>query len=402
MKENPMKENPASQSSIFNRRTITLLVVYRLVRVLSLLAVVGFLSSPADAQFLYVNNNGSPNVISAFHFNSAGTLTPVPGAPFPTGGNGGLCFDIGSTRTIHPSGGRLYATNSASGNVSGFNIANDGSLTPVPGSPFPMSAGGNPIGVAASANGQFLFVGRGFFLMPFGSGIDVFQINADGSLTLVPGSPFGVGGGAGFDVLFDARRKNVISDVNNYEVSVFNAAKTGALVPITGSPFTTPTANNHKMALGSQGSCLFVAGGLASVSAMQVARDGSLSNAPGSPVAATGQTNVVGAATTQQGNFAYFGGNNSIVGFSFDNRCSLTPIPGSPFISGGSFPAGVTTEGSGKFLFAVNAFSSSVSSFSIATNGSLTLIGTSPLQGTALCATGLVAYPVIVGPPASR
>ena len=158
-----MKENPASQSSIFNRRTITLLVVYRLVRVLSLLAVVGFLSSRADAQFLYVNNNGTPNMISAFHFNSAGTLTSVPGAPFPTGGNGGLCFDIGSTRTIHPSGGRLYATNSASGNVSGFNIANDGSLTQVPGSPFPMSAGGNPIGVAASANGQFLFVGRGFF-----------------------------------------------------------------------------------------------------------------------------------------------------------------------------------------------------------------------------------------------
>jgi 6-phosphogluconolactonase (cycloisomerase 2 family) len=396
-----MKENPASQSGIFNRGTITLLVLYRLVRVLSLLAVVGFLSSPADAQFLYVNNNGSPNVISAFHFNSAGTLTPVPGAPFPTGGTGGICLDIGSIRSIHPSGGRLYATNYSSGNVSGFNIANDGSLTPVPGSPFPMSAGANPIGVAASANGQFLFVGRNFF-SPGGAGIDVFQINADGSLTLVSGSPFGVGGGAGFDVLFDARRKNVISDVNTSEVSVFNAAKTGALVPIPGSPFTTPTFNNHKMALGSQGSCLFVAGGTGGgVSAMQVARDGSLSNAPGSPVA-TGQFFVGGAATTQQGNFAYFGGDSAVSGFSFDNRCSLTPIPGSPFISGGSFPAGVTTEGSGKFVFAVNAFGGSVSSFKIAPDGSLTLIGTSPLQGVAACPTGLVAYPVIVGPPASR
>jgi 6-phosphogluconolactonase (cycloisomerase 2 family) len=257
--------------------------------------------------------------------------------------------------------------------------------------------------VAASANGQFLFVGRGPFPPAGGAGIDVFQINADGSLTLVPGSPFGVGGGAGFDVLFDARRKNVISDVNDSEVSVFNAAKTGALVPILGSPFTTPTVNNHKMALGSQGSCLFVAGGTGGgVSAMQVARDGSLSNAPGSPVAATGQSSVFGAATTQQGNFAYFGGNNSIAGFSFDNRCSLTPIPGSPFSSGGSSPYGVTTEGSGKFLFAVNTFGSSVSAFKIATNGSLTLIGTSPLQGTSTCPTGLVAYPVIVGPPASR
>src|SRR5439155_12240031 len=120
---------------------------------------------------------------------------------------------------------------------------------------------------------------------------------------------------------------------------------------------------------------------------------------PGSPVAA-GQFTVIGAATTQQGNFAYFGGDNSIVGFSFDNTCSLTPIPGSPFVSGGSVPAGVTTEGSGKFLFAVNAFSPSVTSFKIAPNGSLALIGTSPLQGTASCPVGLVAYPVIVGPPA--
>jgi hypothetical protein len=157
-------------------------------------------------------------------------------------------------------------------------------------------------------------------------------------------------GGASFDVLFDARRKNVISDVASNEVSVFSAANTGALVPISGSPFTTPTLNNHKMALGSQGSCLFVAGGGdPRVSAMQVARDGSLSNAPGSPVATTGQDVVVGAATTQQGNFAYFGGDNSIAGFSFDNRCSLSPIPGSPFLSGGPSPFGVTTEGSGKF-----------------------------------------------------
>ena len=129
-----------------------------------------------------------------------------------------------------------------------------------------------------------------------------------------------------------------------------------------------------------------------------------LSNAPGSPVAATGQATVEGAATTQQGNFAYFGGSAGVSGFSFDNRCSLTPIPGSPFISGGSFPAGVTTEGSGKFLFAINRlmFNPTVSSFKIAPNGSLTLIGITPLQGPASCPVGLVAYPVIVGPPASR
>jgi len=352
---------------------------------------VGFVNSPAAAQFVYVNNNASPNAISAFQVDSTGALTPVPGAPFSTGGAGGFCFDIGSTKTIHRHGGFLYATNYVSGNVSGFSINNDGSLTPVLGSPFPLSPGGNPIGVDSSPNQNLLFVGRNFF--PPGDGIDVYQINPNGSLTLVPGSPFGVGGGAGFDVLFDTRRNQVISDVNSNQVSVFNVTGTGALIPIPGSPFITPTGNDHKMALGPQASCLYVSGGGdPRVSAMQISSNGTLSNAPGSPVT-TGF--VVGAATTQQGNFAYFGGASAIPGFNINNKCQMTPIPGSPFTSGGSFPAGVTTQGNGKFVFAVNTGSLSVSSLQIAPQGSLTVAATAPLEGPAFCPTGLTAYPVI-------
>lgn len=372
-----------------------------LVTMVLFLAVLGFFSPSADAGFLYVNNNGSPNSISAFEVNSDGTLTPVPGSPFLTGGNGGICFDIGSTRTIHPGGGRLYATNFSSGSVSGFDIHNDGSLTPIPGSPFPTSPGANPIGVASSANGHLLFVARQFF--PPGGGIDVFDINSDGSLTLVPGSPFGVGKFAGFDALFDVRRKNVISDTNDNHVSVFHVEESGALVPIPGSPFTTPTSNNHKMALGSQGSCLYVAGGGdPRVSAMEVRKDGTLVNASGSPVV-TGQTLVIGAATTQQGNFAYFGGSPFISGFSVNNTCQMTPIPGSPFSTGGSTPAGVSTDGSDKFLFAVDSFAPhKVTSFTIEPDGSLTLADSKPLPLGSFCPVGLVSYPVNVGPPAGR
>ena len=212
------------------------------------LAAAALISVPASGQFLYVNNNGSPNAISAFRVASDGTLTPLPGSPFLTGGDGAVCYDIGSVSAIHAGGGRLYATNYSSDNVSAFNIAADGSLTPVPGSPFPDTPGANPIGVASNSNSKFLFVGRNFF--PPGQGVDVFQINHDGSLALVPGSPYGVGQGAGFDAVFDIRRKNFISDTNDNEVSVFNVTNTGALLPIPGSPFTTPTSNNHKTALG--------------------------------------------------------------------------------------------------------------------------------------------------------
>src|SRR5438046_2383698 len=155
---------------------------YWFMRVVLPLISFGVAGSVWAADFIYVNNNGRPNFISAFQVASDGTMTPVPGSPFPTGGSGGVCFDIASTKTIHPHGGFLYATNWSSGSVSGFSVASDGSLTPVPGSPFPTSPGGNPIGVASSSNAEFLFVGRQFF--PPGGGIDVFQINNDGSLTL--------------------------------------------------------------------------------------------------------------------------------------------------------------------------------------------------------------------------
>lgn len=359
-----------------------------------LLLIVGLVSHPAAAKdFLYVNNNARPNAVSAFKVGSDGSLTPVPGAPFPTGGSGGFCFDVGSTKNIHRHGGFLYATNYASHNVSGFSINNDGSLTPVPGSPFPTSPGGNPVGVASSADQQLLFVGHNFLTPPV-AGIDVYQINPDGSLTLVPGSPFGVAQGDGFDVLFNVTDHTVISDVNRNEVAVFSVTNDGALTPIPGSPFTTPTFNDQQMALGPQHSCLYVAGGRdPRVSAMQIFDDGSLANAPGSPVA-TGQSLIVGAATTQQGNFAYFAGFPNITGYHIDNACQMTPIPGSPFANG-SETTGITTEGNGKFLYAVNFDTRSVNSFQIAPDGSLTLEATAPLQGVSFCPTGLSAYPVI-------
>src|ERR1019366_1886332 len=60
-------------------------------------------------KFLYVNNDRSPsNVISAFKVNADGSLTPIAGAPYATGGNGFEPFrDVGSIRALART---LYAT----------------------------------------------------------------------------------------------------------------------------------------------------------------------------------------------------------------------------------------------------------------------------------------------------
>jgi hypothetical protein len=43
----------------------------------------------AHPTFVYTNNNGNVNTVSAFSVGVNGALTPVPGSPFATGGTGG-------------------------------------------------------------------------------------------------------------------------------------------------------------------------------------------------------------------------------------------------------------------------------------------------------------------------
>ena len=351
-----------------------------------LLAALALSASSAKAQFLYVHDDSfGGNRIFAFSVAPNGALTPVPGSPFATGGIGQVNFDVGSI-TIASVSNRVYSTNRGSSTVSGFSVNPNGSLTPVPGSPFALSQGApQPIGVASSADGKFLFVGRGFTFGP-GSGVDAFSIAADGSLTLVGGSPFGIGsGGNGFDVIFDPLRNHVITNQNNNQVGVFNVGLTGTLTQIPGSPFNTPTFNNHKMALSPNGNLLFVGdGGSSSASVMLVDGVGALTNAVGSPVGTIPQP--IGTTVHPTGQFVYFGSGFSaganIGAFSIGAGGALTGVPGQPFLSGGSGPSGLVTDGAGSFLFAVNTASASIGVLSIAGNGALTPVIGSPFAYT--------------------
>src|SRR5437016_3905287 len=101
----------------------------------------------AAQEFVYVESNiQSPNgnTILAFRRNADGTLTQIPGSPFPAGGSGVQDTSLGvgpyesdqniwidSTRKL------LFAVNSGSDTIAAFHIDHNGSLQPVEGSPFP-------------------------------------------------------------------------------------------------------------------------------------------------------------------------------------------------------------------------------------------------------------------------
>jgi 6-phosphogluconolactonase len=76
-----------------------------------------------------------------------------------------------------------YVTNRGSDNVSGYSIASNGVLTPVPGSPF--AAGGGPISVAADPTAKFVYAAN-----IDSNNVTTYSIGSDGALTPVPGSPF--------------------------------------------------------------------------------------------------------------------------------------------------------------------------------------------------------------------
>ena len=93
---------------------------------------------------------------------AAGSLTPLPGSPFSIGGTGvgnptqGLGPDDSDQEVIaSPDHTRLFAVNAGSNTIAVLDIAADGSLTPVAGSPFP-SGGIDPVSVGLS--GKYLYV----------------------------------------------------------------------------------------------------------------------------------------------------------------------------------------------------------------------------------------------------
>lgn len=86
-----------------------------------------------SGSFLYVSFPQSQEIAAWSINTSTGSLSSVPGSPFPSGLTSG---DAPNTLLVTPSGGYLYAL-SGGKTVFGYSIdANSGSLSPIHGSPF--------------------------------------------------------------------------------------------------------------------------------------------------------------------------------------------------------------------------------------------------------------------------
>jgi 6-phosphogluconolactonase len=114
---------------------------------------------------------------------SNGTIAEIPGSPFTTS-----TADNSNVVLLSPNERFLFVSNQASNTITVFNVAPNGFLTLLSGSPFPVNGGDTPSGLGINQAGTLLY-STNFPLFSIPS-ISAFGVGSEGSLTAVPGSPF--------------------------------------------------------------------------------------------------------------------------------------------------------------------------------------------------------------------
>jgi hypothetical protein len=293
---------------------------------------------PAPAGRLYVNDNTTGvNTVAGFGRLSDGTLTPLPGSPFAVGGEG-TGHGIASQGSLQESsdGRYLLAVDAGSNQISVLRIKPDGSLQIAD----TVSSNGNdPVSIAV--HGGLVYVANAGV---GGSNYTGFTLNAGGQLRPIPGSTVVLPDAAQpGDVLFDGDGTKLVGTrVGTSQIDSFTVGAGGLLTAAPGSPFAAqgpgPFGSIFSPVATSQ---LFV------------------SNAHGGP------------------------GNGTVSAFEDGPDGTLTSIGASPFADFQTAPCWVEISSDGSHLFAVNTAVSTISSYSVGADGTLTLLGSTPLAAPA-------------------
>ncbi len=279
-----------------------------------------------DGTKLYVANQSSDS-ISAFRVLAGGGLQSV-GPPTPTGASGPIAL------VTTPDGRHLYVVNGNS--ISGYEIAANGSLTALPGSPFATNPTVEGLRVpSVSADGRFL-------LVPGNSTTNVaaMRINQDGSLG-APGASAPTGGIGVVNTALAPNANRIY--VNNWfsnSIAAFNFDATGALTPVAGTPFSTGAGTQPMPLRPSLSGTRLYAGFMATdqIAAMVIGPGGALASGPVVPAGTDPQF----LAQTSEGLHLYGtidAAAGNVPAFDVAGDGTLSLIPGSPFTSGAGSPS---------------------------------------------------------------
>jgi 6-phosphogluconolactonase len=347
-----------------------------------------FFAPAPQSEFIYTDDNvPGPNTVSAYRVGADGSLIPVPGSPFITGGtgSGGGSFAIPRITTAVV-GRYLYVANDGSDDVSAFSVdAASGVLTLVSGSPFDTGGAAGPgIALATTRDNRFLYAANGL-----SQDITTFGINPDGSLTRVGDRVSTFNQPDGIKVTPDGSFLAVVlpNEGSHGSVAMFSIGSDGSLTSIQPPQSVRPLGGPGGIATGIDVTCdsgtvtvSEASGGPTLVDVFTLDPDtGLLAPVDGSPFNPPAGINS---------NVPLLSVDDKFLFISNQASNSITVLNVGPFSLNGVFsaggiptPAGLATDQSGAHLFAAKSgLGGFVSVFNIATDGSLTLAPGSPVS----------------------
>ncbi len=311
--------------------------------------------------------------------------------------------------------GHVYVNDNTAGTntIGGFDQHADGSLTPLPGSPF--TADGAGTGTIVGSQGSLQATADGRYLLAADAGsnqISVLKIRSDGSLTVV-GAPVSSGGIEPVSIAVHA-----IGDRDRWRHDGRDGHRRGDLVYVanegngtTGSNYTGFTLRHGQLTPLSHstvplpptalpGDILFNGTGrhligievgttdpsTFLIDSFVVRADGRLTAAAGSPFAAEAPGPFGSEFSPTDPHHLYVSnahggaGNGSVSAFSVSRHGELGPIGASPYADGQTAPCWVEISHDGRYLFAVDTGSTTISSYRILSDGSLHYLTSTPFS----------------------
>ncbi len=241
------------------------------------------------SSLVYVANTGAGGSnYTGFRLNAGGHLTPIADSTFALPDNA-FPGDV----LISADGERLVATrvgpNAGPSYLDGFRIGRDGRLTASAGSPFAAQRIG-PFGSSFSpTNANQLFVSNAHDGAGNGS-VSVYDVAADGTLTAISGSPFADGQTAPCWVAVSPDGKVLFAiNTGSSSISRYSIGSDGTLILAGSTAFNSPTGlRPFDAAVSPDGGYLYVVdAGAVKVSAFAFAGT-SVTELAGSPVAIQG------------------------------------------------------------------------------------------------------------------
>ena len=318
-----------------------------------------------------LSNAAVGNAVIAFARSADGSLTPA--GSFVTLGNGtGAGLGSQGAVVLSDDGRFLFAVNAASNTITSFAV--DGTtLTRVN-----TVASGGSLPISLTTNGSVLYV----LNAGVNENITGFSIGADGALGVLAGSsrPLSGTGVGPAQVGFDpSGRWLVVTEKNTNRIDVYAVGNDG----YASAPVVNPSAGQTPFGFAfNQHGVLIVSeafGGAADASAVSsytIGSGGALDVVSAS--VPTTETAACWVAVTNNGKFAYAAntGSASVTGFEV-HKASLTILDADGKTgSTGTTPIDAAVSRNGQFLYTLTAGSHAISAFSVRQNdGSLSSVG---------------------------